>query len=301
MRIWKPANWPEPRFGEEWIAGVLATYEVSSDLRIRRDGRELSKTANGQVLLRFNNKNKFVVDTKLALASFRPDALPANFYHRKMHADHVENRFQGGAHHISNLQWLEASAHSRKTQTETKATRKSNAAARSKAVRVVSGPSHVGEVFSSMKEAARWLGVTHGSIASSCKRGCKARGFGFESIGQPDLEGEEWRWSETYGMLASSRGRVVTSKGVKTRGSRDRGSKYRRVSRKASLVHCVVADAFLGPCPAGCRVLHDDFNPGVVVDGEYRNWSSDLRYGTQSENMKEHHASKKAKLFFEIQ
>lgn len=43
-------------------------------------------------------------------------------------------------------------------------------------------------------------------------------------------------------------------------------------------VHSLVAEAFLGPCPAGCEVLH--------LDGTRTNSVlSNLRYGTRSENI----------------
>jgi hypothetical protein len=45
-------------------------------------------------------------------------------------------------------------------------------------------------------------------------------------------------------------------------------------------VHALVTGAFLGPRPEGLQVLHGPLGPGVNTLGN-------LRYGTQSENMKD--------------
>jgi len=47
---------------------------------------------------------------------------------------------------------------------------------------------------------------------------------------------------------------------------------------KTYMVHQLVANAFLGPCPEGCHVLHG-------VGGQHDNSVANLRYGTQTENM----------------
>lgn len=48
--------------------------------------------------------------------------------------------------------------------------------------------------------------------------------------------------------------------------------------RRGTYVHKVVIEAFVGPCPEGMEVLHDDGDPS-------NNALSNLRYGTRSENL----------------
>jgi hypothetical protein len=50
------------------------------------------------------------------------------------------------------------------------------------------------------------------------------------------------------------------------------------------VVHQLVLEAFVGPCPDGCEVLHLNHNP---ADNRLEN----LRYGTRSENMKMDYAA----------
>lgn len=53
---------------------------------------------------------------------------------------------------------------------------------------------------------------------------------------------------------------------------------YQRGVRKVSLVHRLVAEAFLGPAPNGAVVCHNNGNPS---DNRVEN----LRWGTQSDNI----------------
>jgi hypothetical protein len=50
------------------------------------------------------------------------------------------------------------------------------------------------------------------------------------------------------------------------------------------LVHQLVLEAFVGPCPSGCEVLHLNHNPAD-------NRLSNIKYGTRSENMKMDYAA----------
>jgi hypothetical protein len=52
---------------------------------------------------------------------------------------------------------------------------------------------------------------------------------------------------------------------------------YKDSVRKEYRIHQLVARAFLGPCPQGMEVCHNDGNPA-------NNCVSNLRYGTKSEN-----------------
>src|SRR3990167_5328588 len=53
-----------------------------------------------------------------------------------------------------------------------------------------------------------------------------------------------------------------------------------REVKKVALIHRLVLSAFVGPCPDGKEVRHDDGNPT-------HNWRSNLFYGTHSENMQD--------------
>lgn len=50
--------------------------------------------------------------------------------------------------------------------------------------------------------------------------------------------------------------------------------------QKTTYIHKLVAHAFLGPCPPGLEILHDD---GVQTNNRAKN----LRYGTHAENMQD--------------
>lgn len=79
-------------------------------------------------------------------------------------------------------------------------------------------------------------------------------------------------------------------KPMELHSSRKGGHMYVTISRrldngelfvwKVALVHKLVLLAFVGPCPIGKEVRHDDGNPK-------HNWLSNLFYGTHSENMQD--------------
>lgn len=56
-----------------------------------------------------------------------------------------------------------------------------------------------------------------------------------------------------------------------------------KATRKERTVHRLVLEAFVGPAPDGCEVLHGD---GTKIN----NHLSNLRWGTRSENMRDYHA-----------
>lgn len=69
------------------------------------------------------------------------------------------------------------------------------------------------------------------------------------------------------------KGRILAVKAVKRSGY-----PQLRIARSTKMLHRLVADAFLGPCPPGLVVRHLDGNPA-------NNLPSNLAYGTVSENM----------------
>lgn len=96
------------------------------------------------------------------------------------------------------------------------------------------------------------------------------------------------RWKKVFGgnYEVSSFGRVRRLTGWSAgclMKLHERGG-YLRVSiclggiGKAYSVHCLVAEAFIGPCPFGMKVNHKDLNKGNNV------WTN-LEYKTQKENI----------------
>ena len=132
------------------------------------------------------------------------------------------------------------------------------------------------------------------------------------------LPGEEWRpltlnphTAKLYQV--SNMGRIKNSRGI-TRGSVIRGKNYSYLSiniapgiNKKEYIHRLVYQVFCAedpyaPIPEDMSILHTDVTDGsVYINGPhgtpiYRNWACDLRLGTKTENNKEYHANKRAKV-----
>lgn len=96
---------------------------------------------------------------------------------------------------------------------------------------------------------------------------------------------EEWRQAPGYvgGLEVSNRGRVRNRKGPlrgNINASGYRVIDVRREGEKRSrgaLVHRLVLEAFVGPCPPGMQTRHLDGDPG-------NNHLGNLRWGTPAEN-----------------
>lgn len=107
-----------------------------------------------------------------------------------------------------------------------------------------------------------------------------------------DIPGYEGRYqASTEGRIRSLDRRVrlvahgtETTRGMKGRVLRPGAAKSGHVSvvlghgKAGSLVHQLIALTFLGPCPEGKEVLHNDGNPK-------NNRLENLRYGTRTENI----------------
>ena len=104
------------------------------------------------------------------------------------------------------------------------------------------------------------------------------------------LPNEEWRPIEAHpGYFVSNRGNVWSTRRANARlmiPVRKKRHGYLSVNLKTGgpgsptrtrTVHSLVAEAFLGPRPAGLLVLHNDGN-------QLNNAVSNLRYGTYAEN-----------------
>ena len=105
------------------------------------------------------------------------------------------------------------------------------------------------------------------------------------------MTAEEWREIPRFpGYWVSDRGRVLSLKGAEPRilqpGTAAKldypmvGLFDRQARRRSRLVHRLVAEAFIGPCPLGQEVRHGDGNPK-------NNFASNLSYGTRSDNMQD--------------
>ena len=128
--------------------------------------------------------------------------------------------------------------------------RKSNAAARSKRIEGRKLGESEWVEYPSGIEAARTLGLDHGSISAVCRGKRKRAGnYTFRFVEDVDLEGEIWKpipkilfpGKNVNGMMASNKGRILTPKGVKTYGTPS--GKYLRCG--GLYVHRLVAAAFL--------------------------------------------------------
>lgn len=85
-------------------------------------------------------------------------------------------------------------------------------------------------------------------------------------------------------VVGAKGGKTAVRKGRQLAQSIKRPSPYRQVTltardgtRVSALVHCVVAEAFIGPRPEGLQVAHDDGDPS-------NNSAENLRYCTAKEN-----------------
>lgn len=109
-----------------------------------------------------------------------------------------------------------------------------------------------------------------------------------------DLPGERWLpvvdWEDLYEVSSAARVRSLPRRGGRNRTygggilaphAGDNGYLWVRLFRGgrgvSKRIHKLVADAFLGPCPPGCEVLH---GPNGILDNSVTN----LSYGTPVEN-----------------
>jgi hypothetical protein len=103
--------------------------------------------------------------------------------------------------------------------------------------------------YPSINEASRVLGLHHGSISKVCRgRNKRVGNYTFRFVEDPDLDGEIWKpipqalfSKQVKGMMASNKGRILTTKGVKTYGS----PSFKYLVCCGLLVHRLVAAAWL--------------------------------------------------------
>ena len=126
----------------------------------------------------------------------------------------------------------------------------------------------------SITAAAQNLGLKRATVSRHCRNQSDATGFEFRFQDVQDLErpGEGWlpmveptSNTEVPGRWVSSLGRVITSRGLASRGHLTKPGYYTtKVRGRAQLVHRLVAWAFLGPPPTVSQtfVNHKDLDKG---------------------------------------
>lgn len=225
--------------------------------------------------------------------------------------DHINN--DPTDHRVTNLQWLTMSENAAKSAQPERGGRPIAMLKRTQDEMV--------EVcrFKSQYEAARLIqkhlpdAGTVKSIASKISRNINQKpthtpyNFCWRDVPM-EIEGEEWRplpaflGIEVEGYQVSDKGRVSNLFGYLFRPVPNRHGKYTSVSllirrnsqeTKRFYVHYLVFCTFNNCLPKG-EVLHDDRAP--LVNGYYRNYIEDLKDGTRSQNMNDHHDAKRQRL-----
>ena len=98
----------------------------------------------------------------------------------------------------------------------------------------------------------------------------------------PDVE--VWLPVEGFDYEVSSMGKVRGKNGelrpLRASDGHFQVALYRDKKPNRKLVHRIVLETFIGPCPEGMETCHGDGNPA-------HNWLSNLRWGTQGDNMRD--------------
>lgn len=193
-------------------------------------------------------------------------------------------------------------------------------ARRSRSKAVVATKDNKSQSFESMNEAAHALKIHQGTISSALKMNHRAGGYTFSLIidnEQVTLPGEIWTKPNDnlpslraelikhghIGTVAAGKvcisnlGRVQTSQGIRKWPLKEaRGSTYRMYAH--CYVHILVMLAFCSEAEIhaaeGKIILHRDDLP-LDADGCCSNKFTDLKFGTQSENIHSYHKHKKLK------
>ena len=273
----------EPR-----VLSAAETNRGYDSVKLQLDGKKINLLVHRVVV--------FTLNFESVLEIQRRTGLPYD----QIHIDHIDQNKKNNA--LKNLRPC--------TPKENNANRtdvKSSAPARSKPVRIVL-PENDGRVFDSVNDAARKLDLKPGSVSRSCRTCCKVGGFKFEYVEDPDLPDERWFKGKIWvnkrigwkPVEYSNKGRVKTSQGVKTFGTK--AGYYRTIQfyGQRIYVHCLIYRAFHldgAEIPEGFVVMHVGLTDAErrCNDGTERNWIDDLVLGTLSENAKEAHRQRNLK------
>lgn len=274
-------------------------YEINEHFQIRNITSGSISTGDSHNRFRFRKHNKIYHRHiyRICLITFFPTIVPLET------VDHIDENHNH--HHIENLQWMTRSDNVQKSNSIRP---RNNGKARSKPVQQWSCDRKTLIMeFISLMDASKKTGINVGNIGA-CARGKQstAKGFYWKYKNQDDhqdLHGEEWKTSDELKkilqkyrptkplseksinkILVSNMGRILTSKGIKTKGH-IHNIKYRRYA--GAYVHQLVWSVWgTEPIDNTKQILHDDSQP-LDEDGCVSNAIKYLRLGTQSENMKE--------------
>ena len=152
----------------------------------------------------------------------------------------------------------------------------------------------------SVAAAARQLGIDKGTLSVCCRKKSAAKGYEFryQDVSELALPGEEWRpmvdprsGAFVPGRMVSSSGRITSRTGLISRGYQTSSGYFStslvfNSSRWGTLVHRLVAFAFLGSPPSDGEscVNHKDLDKG-------NNAVENLEWVSQAQNLTHFYAS----------
>lgn len=286
------------------VVGYEEFYEVNhmSQVRNKNTGKILKPKSDHSLCLYDDKRKKYYKFTyHLVLESFFPH-IPRN----NRTCDHINENHDH--QHIDNLWWLTSKQQMIKSH---KLKPRKNHIARSKKVEQWSWghPNIKINTFASTNEAEKQTGVHQGSI-SNCARGCRPTAGGYQwkfedDQSQKDLLGEEWRTNEALVAALKARnpkmtlknivkvrvsnfGRIQTTTGIKTKGKKEsKPSCYRTYANWLvhQLVWIVFGDGRLPPKKSDKLVIMHNDEAEKDEEGYVSNAISNLKIGTESENM----------------
>lgn len=282
------------------VVGFEGMYEINHMCQVRnKKTKRILKTCRDRVPLYNKQKKKFIkVVYHLALEAFFP-----HIARNGRGVDHIDEDHSNNA--LNNLQWMIGTLNSTKSN---KLRPRMTGVSRSKPVEQWSkdGNEKLRE-FTSTHEAARETGISQGHISKCARNQNQFSGkylWRFKNLeSQEDYHGEIWKTNDTLqNMLLSSKvcvsnmGRILTSNGLKTKGTKRPGSSGHRRYQNYSvhqLVWVVWGDG--RPLPSNGSnlvVCHNDSIPRDE-DNCVSNAIEHLRLDTRSANAKEYNHAKK--------
>jgi hypothetical protein len=224
--------------------------------------------------------------------AFCPSSVPTNY--ELFDVDHIDGTKRN---EITNLQWLDKSSHSKKTRIQTKRKRKPHGPSIQKRIRITQVPDNsnhkIGTIFDGIKEAEKLLGINN--VSRSIKRDYSTHGYKFEFVSPNLFDDEKFIYQTDYSkdkygsnVFASQYGRVINNKGIKTSGNirKDEPYPYIKLNDKQRRIHIVIWECFFGEVPDSMVIMHPDHLPEQT---RFRNYISDLRLGTKSQNLTEYY------------
>jgi len=276
-------------------------YEANemSLIRNKKTKKIIMPNRDYQVGLMLNGKRHMKKIYHLSLTAFFPHITPMKT------GDHIDENHTN--HYIGNLQWMTLEDNSFKSN---QLKPRNSAPAQSKPILQWTLDGKLVCEFKSSREASRQTKISQRHISECACNKCPTAG-GFKWTWKPlpsqeDLLGEQWGTSDQLKKIfkeknlsekninkirISNLGRVLTTKGIKTKGKTGRLKVYR--SFHDIKIHILVWAVWGNRVPGMINgkpefILHDDKIP-PDEDGCCSNAIQHLRLGTQSENVIESH------------